>query len=59
MVPLLPFFPMGRLLVRVVPSMAAIAAAATVTVIALRTLARWREERGWQEAWDTYRRGDR
>lgn len=47
---------MGRLLVRVVPGMVMVAAVATVTVIALRALARRREERVWQEAWDAYQR---
>jgi hypothetical protein len=49
---------MGRLLVRIVPGMVMIAAAATVTVAALRLLARLQEERVWQEAWDAYRKTD-
>jgi hypothetical protein len=47
---------MGRLLVRIVPGMVMIAAAATVTVAALRALARRREEKMWQEAWNAYGR---
>lgn len=46
---------MGRVLARVFPGVAVVAAATTVTLIALRTLARWRGERDWAEAWEAYR----
>lgn len=46
---------MVQLLGRLVPGAALVIVGATVTTIALRTLARWRSEREWEEAWDTYR----
>ena len=46
---------MVHLLGRLVPGAALVIVGATVTTIALRTLARWRSEREWQEAWEAYR----
>lgn len=50
---------MNGLLVRMVPGFVLVAAAATVGVIAMRTIMRLREERVFAEAWNTYRRDDR
>jgi hypothetical protein len=46
---------MGHLLGRLVPGAALLIVGATVTTIALRTLARWRSEHEWAEAWEAYR----
>ncbi len=46
---------MVRLIARIVPGMAVAAAAATITVIGLRTFIRYREQREWAKAWDVYR----
>jgi hypothetical protein len=46
---------MVKLFGRLVPGAALVIVSAAVTTIALRTLARWRGEREWEEAWAAYR----
>jgi len=50
---------MIRLLGRVIPGAALAIMGATAATIALRTLARWRSEREWEEAWEAYRTAQR
>jgi hypothetical protein len=50
---------MARLFGRLVPGAILLLAGAAVATIALRTLARWRGEREWAEAWEAYRQTGR
>jgi hypothetical protein len=49
----------ARLLCRLGAGAALLLAGAAVTAITLRTLARWRSEREWAEAWEAYRQAGR